>query len=163
MSDERSQLIEQATELGLDFPSNVKTVKLQNMVDEAMGVTKTPEVDGPAELEGSSQLTKVKTLSKRQKIAERKKAAFATRVVTITNKDPRESHETNTAHLSFENSYFSLAKNVPLDMPVELEVALIKIAAATEMPLHKKEYIDGKATGNMVTTLVKKYAISYGE
>ena len=153
---ERSDLIEEANSLGLEFQANVSTKKLQSKVDEANGVVnlEEPEV----------VVTKQpKVLTKRQKINERREAAFKTRVVTLTNKDPRDSAVANTAHLSFENNYFGLAKNVPLDIPVELEVSLIKIAAAALMPLHKREYVDGKDTGNMVTVRVKKYAISYEE
>lgn len=154
---ERAALLEEANELGLEFASNVSSTKLQSMVDEAKGVINVAT--------GDNEIPEVpaKKLTKRQKIGKAREAAFKTRVVTVTNKDSRDSAETNTAHLSFENNYFGIAKNVPLDIPVELEAALIKIAAAAVMPLHKKEYVDGKPTGNMVTVMVKKYAISYGE
>jgi hypothetical protein len=158
---EREELVAKANELGLEFQANIPTKKLQIKIDEANGVV---EVSEPVEVVKTAPTQAApKVLTKRQKIRERKLAAFKTRVVTLTNKDPRDSAVANTAHLSFENSYFGLAKNVPLDIPVELEVSLIKVAAAALMPLHKTEYKDGKATGNMVTTRVKKYAISYGE
>ena len=153
MSD-HTKLLDEANELGLEFAANISGKKLQAMVDEANG---TVNINGP------EHKPEVEQMTKRQKIAQRRKEAFKTRVVTLTNKDPRDSAVANTAHLSFENNYFGLAKNVPLDTPVELEVALIKIAAATLMPLHKREYKDGKETGNMITVRVKKYAISYGE
>jgi len=158
MSD-RDDLILEANELGLEFQANIPTKKLQAKVDEANGKVETQDVEPVVVSEKHSK----KPLTKRQKINEKRKAAFKTRVVTITNKDPRDSAVANTAHLSFENNYFGLAKNVPLDIPVELEVALIKIAASTLMPLHKREFVDGKDTGNMITIRVKKYAISYGE
>ena len=155
MSD-REDLVAEANELGLEFASNVGSAKLRNMVDQAKGTIE------PAVKEQDLEKPK-KVLSKRQVIAQRRKMAFTTRVVTLTNKDPRDSAHANTAHLSFENNFFGLAKNVPLDVPVELEVSVIKIAAAATMPLHKKEFVNGKDTGNMVTVKVKKYAISYGE
>ena len=158
MSD-RELLVTEANELGLEFQANIPTKKLQSKVDEANGVV---SVSAP-EVATSPVQAVPKVLTKRQKIRAHQEAAFKTRVVTITNKDPRDSAVANTAHLSFENNHFGLAKNVPLDIPVELEVALIKIAASTLMPLHKREYVDGKDTGNMVTVRVKKYAISYGE
>lgn len=157
---EREELVAEANELGLEFQANIPTKKLQTKIDEANGVV---EVSEPVEAVKPAPTAAPKVMTKRQKIRERKLAAFKTRVVTLTNKDPRDSAVANTAHLSFENSYFGLAKNVPLDIPVELEVSLIKVAAAALMPLHKREYKDGKDTGNMVTTRVKKYAISYGE
>jgi len=158
MSD-RESLVAEANELGLEFQANIPTKKLQSKVDEANGVV---SVSAP-EVATSPVQAVPKVLTKRQKIRAHQEAAFKTRVVTITNKDPRDSAVANTAHLSFENNHFGLAKNVPLDIPIELEVALIKIAASALMPLHKREYVDGKDTGNMVTVRVKKYAISYGE
>jgi len=157
MTDEinREELIAEANTFALDFPSNVKTLKLQNMVDEAKGIVSKPT---------SVVVDKLKKpLTFRQKIIAKKKAAFETRVVTITNKDAREADQVTTAHLSFENNFFGLGKNVPLDIPVQLEVSLIKIAKAAMMTLHKAEIKNGKATGNKVPVRVAKYAISYGE
>ena len=158
MSD-RDSLIAEANELGLEFQANIPTKKLQSKVDEANGVV---NVSAPKEVTPSVKAAP-KVLTKRQQVRARQDAAFKTRVVTITNKDPRDSAIANTAHLSFENNHFGLAKNVPLDIPVELEVSLIKIAASALMPLHKRQFIDGKDTGNMETVRVKKYAVSYGE
>jgi len=86
-----------------------------------------------------------------------------TRIVTITNKDNRDNDFTTTASLSFENQFFGLAKNVPLDVPVELEQALIDIAESTIITHHKDEIVDGKRTGNKVPVSVKKYVVSYGK
>ena len=92
-----------------------------------------------------------------------KKRAFKTTVITLTNKDNRENDVVTTAYLSFENQYFGLSKIVPLDIPVELEAALIAIAERSMITLHKDEIIDGKRTGNKTPVRVKKYAISYGK
>ncbi|MEE8599385.1 MAG: hypothetical protein V3S69_07780 [Dehalococcoidales bacterium] len=100
--------------------------------------------------------------ARRRKIVAKARArAFKTHIVTLTNKDNRENDVMTTAHLGFENQYFGLSKNVPLDIPVELEQALIQIAAACTMTMHKDEIVDGKRTGNKVSVRVKKYAISY--
>ena len=84
-------------------------------------------------------------------------------MVTITNKDPRDNNFTTTASLSFENQYFSIAKNVPLDVKVELEQALIDIAESVIITLHKDEIVGGKRTGNKVPVRTKKYVVSYAE
>lgn len=97
----------------------------------------------------------------RMKIAEAKKKAFATSIVTITNKDPRENDVMTTTTLSFENQYFGLSKIVPLDVPVELEKALIDIAESTRITLHKEEVVNGRRTGNKVPVSVKKFVVSY--
>lgn len=151
----REELVNQANDLGLEFAPNVGLTKLTQLIADAtaapkqsanVNVGKTPKV-----------------LTKRQKIAMLKQAAMKTKVVTITNKDARESDVVTTAHLSFENNYFGLAKNVPLDIPVQLEVSLIKIAKTAQMTLHKDEIKNGKRTGNKVPVRVDKYAVSYEE
>ena len=100
--------------------------------------------------------------AKRQKIADARARAFKTQIVTLTNKDNRENDVVTTAYLAFENQHFGLARLVPLDVAIELEQALIKIAARTTMTLHKDEILPGgKRSGNKVPVTVKKYAISY--
>ncbi len=184
MSEEREVLLEQANELGIDFPSNVKTVKLVALIAEAKGEPPAveelappgPEVKVGANLivdeendeEDSNSLPSTKPAiskyaAKRMKIAESKRKAFKTQVVTITNKDNRENDIMTTVYLSFENQHFGLSKVVPLDVPVELEEALILIAETTIMTLHKDEIVDGRRTGNKVPVHVKKFAISYAK
>ncbi len=178
MTTERKELIDQANELGLEFPKNIKTAKLAGMVAEANGAP--PPVDevappGPAvktpgsdeeqnEIDASTTSAPMSKSDRlRNKIAARKRAAMKTSIVTITNKDNRENSFTTTVHLSFENQWFGLSKIVPLDVPVELEQALVDIAETTMMTLHKDEIKDGKRTGNKVATTVKKFAISYSK
>lgn len=182
MSEERTVLLEQANELGLDFHSNIPTPKLIALIAEAKGEPpavdeiapaspkENPGATDPEEQDSESEVAseaKEKVLSKyaakRLRIAEAKGKAFKTRVVTITNKDNRENDIMTTVYLSFENQHFGLSKVVPLDVPVELENALIQIAASTVMTLHKDEIVDGRRTGNKVPMRVKKFAISYGK
>jgi hypothetical protein len=104
-----------------------------------------------------------KRLAKRLRIKEAKEKAFKTRIVTITNKDKRENEVMTTAFLSVENEYFGKSRVVPLDIPVELEVCLIKIAESTMMTLHKDEIKNGQRTGNKVAVPTKKYIVSYSD
>ena len=183
MNDERQELLEKANELGLEFPSNVKTEKLKGMIAEVENPEQKPSEEDKKTSEEpkteeekvigikrnkSKQIEKLKKkkrseLTKREKIAIAKHDATRTRVVTITNRDNRENDFTTTVRLSFENQYFGLSRIVPLDIPVELEEALIKVAESTLIPMHKAEEINGKRTGNQVTVQVKKFAISYGK
>jgi len=178
MNNEREDLLEQANELGLDFPSNVKTTKLQAMVAEAKGepapveesAPPSPAVKADAQEESKEEASQKASTAKqsayaakRARIANAKKKAFATQVVTLTNKDNRENDLMTTVYLSFENQHFGLSKIVPLDVPVELENALIKIAERTMITLHKDEIVDGKRTGNKRPVRVKKFAISYAK
>lgn len=167
MNEERTALLEVANDLGLEFHSNIPTEKLKAIVAEAKGEPAPVEEAVPAspaikELDSEGPKPKLsKYAAKRRKVAAAKKAAMKTRIVTITNKDNRENDIMTTAYFSFENQHFGLSKVVPLDIPIELEVSLIQIAASTVMTLHKDEVVDGKRTGNKVPMRVKKFAISY--
>ena len=127
------------------------------------------EAEAVAELQKSMKKTEKedtdrkpsKRMLMRRKIAEARKKAFKTHIVTLTNKDSRENDVMTTVNLSFENQYFGLSKIIPLDVPVELEKALIDIAESTRITLHKDEIVSGKRTGNKVPVSVKKFAISY--
>jgi len=127
------------------------------------------EAEAVAELQKSVQKTEKdnagqkpsKRMLMRRKIAAARKSAFKTHIVTLTNKDSRENDVMTTVNLSFENQHFGLSKIVPLDVPVELEKALIDIAESTRITLHKDEIVSGKRTGNKVPVSVKKFAISY--
>lgn len=167
----RKALIAEANELGLEFPSNVKTTKLQQMVDTAQGKAvgvSAPEPDNRLDYEpGPSPAVKENApalnpmTARRRQIAERKAEAMKTKIVTITNLDVRDAEFTTTAYLGFENDHFGLARNVPLDRPVELEVSLIEIAETLMMTIHRDEIIEGKRTGNKVTSQTRRYAVSY--
>lgn len=176
----RDELVAEATDLGLEFKGNISNAKLEEMIVEATTLKPVDETPPPSPAvkpeeqeaaedevvfesakERAAAIASRKHAAKRKKISEAKKRAFEKHIVTITNKDPRENDVMTTAYLAFENQYFGLARLVPLDMPVELEAALIKIAAGCTMTLHKDEIVNGRRTGNKVPTRVKKYAISY--
>jgi len=97
----------------------------------------------------------------REAIAKARQAAMKTRVVRITSNDKRDNDVATVAYLGFENQYFGISKLVPLDVPLELEQALIDIAKTTKITLHKDEIIDGKRTGNKIPVSVKKLNVSY--
>lgn len=153
---QRDKLITKANSLALEFPGNISSEKLQALIDDASG----PEVKSSEPKEEPADST---PLSKRERIAKIKKAAMKMVVVTITNKDNRENDVMTTVFLSFENQYFGVAKHVPLDVPVEVEQALIDIAESTTMTLPKDEIVRGQRTGNKVAVTVKKFAVSYSK
>lgn len=179
-NNEREDLLKQAEELSLDVPKNTRTDKLRAMIDEVASPQAASDEDGDEQMDDSQEapqetdtqsppeekpagrpLTKQQRF--RQKVAEKKRAAMKTRVVTITNRDNRDNDFTTTATLSFENQHFGMSKIVPLDMPVELEEALIHVAETARITLHKDEVRNGRRTGNKVPVSVKKYAISYSQ
>jgi hypothetical protein len=177
---ERTEMITEALDLGITHPGNISNIKLATLLAEFKGepTPHEPAPAGPAmkvepdegdvkeasveAREKIRQATRNKHVARRREVADLKKKALKTEIVTITNKDPRDNTAMTTAYLSFENQFFGAARLVPLDIPVELEVSLIKIAASCTMTLHKDEIgADGKRTGNKIPVRVKKYAISY--
>ena len=150
---DRKALLAQAEEMGLEFPSNIKTDKLKAMVNG----------DTPEEPVAKAKPASKRPLTLREKVKAAKDKAFKTSVVTITNKDNRENSIMTTVHLSFENQHFGLSKIVPLDIPVELEDSLIRLAENTMMTLHKEEIVNGARTGNKIAVSVKKFAVSYAQ
>jgi hypothetical protein len=97
----------------------------------------------------------------RDMIQAAKKAAMETKIVTISSNDKRDNDVMTSVYLSMENQHFSVAKYVPLDIPVELEVCLIEVAKSTFITLHTDEIIDGRRTGNKTPKSVHKFTISY--
>jgi len=137
-----------------------KAAKEEAAKEEAEAVTELQKSMKKTEKEDTDRKPSKRMLMRR-KIAEARKKAFKTHIVTLTNKDSRENDVMTTVNLSFENQYFGLSKIIPLDVPVELEKALIDIAESTRITLHKDEIVSGKRTGNKVPVSVKKFAISY--
>lgn len=168
IEDQRTELISEANELGLEFPFNIPTKKLVEKIAEFKGepvpVDETPPKGPKVSEEKSGKKDKEldEFSKKRLKIAKAKAEAMKTKIVTLTNKDNRENEFMTTAFLSMQNQHFGISRVVPLDTPVQLEQCLISIAEGVTMTLHKDEIKDGVRTGNKITTTSKKYAISYG-
>ena len=159
----REDVVAVAKGLGLEFHSNIPTDKLAEKIIEAGGtVPENKDEQKPVEDEQKpTESARPKTL--REIVAEARKQAFTTRVVTITNKDSRESDVASAAYLSCQNEYFELSKAVPLDVAVELEQCLIDVALSTNITLHRSEIVNGRDTGNKVPVSVKKYTISFAD
>ncbi len=179
ISEQRQALLDKANDLGLEFKGNISNVKLKQMIADAEDGDVITDIEPPAvedtqfsapvavKEQEPEEETAVTPVSKRTKrlnfIQQRKAEAMKKRVVTITNKDNRDNDFTTTAHLSVENQFFGVAKNVPLDIPVELEQCLIDVAESTMITQHRDEIIDGRRTGNKTAVLTKKYVISYAK
>jgi predicted transcriptional regulator len=166
-TQERKDLFVKANALSLDFPKNVSTPKLIALIAESEGpsIKEEPVNEEIAEVITRTAPSVSNTISplqeRRNFIAVQKRKAMKTRLVTITNNDSRENDFATCAPLSFENQHFGVAKNVPLDVKVELEQALIDIAESTTITKHKDEIVNGKRTGNKVPVSVKKFVVSY--
>ena len=142
-----------------------KTESATEALENAMAadVPEQPDMLAPLSKSKNVKDGSAKPLTLREKIVIAKKRALTKHVVTITNKDNRENDVMTTVPLSFENQYFGLARDVPLDIPVELEQALIEVAEGASITLHKAEILNGRPTGNRIPVATKKFAVSYGK
>lgn len=169
------ELKQEATDLGIEFNANIGAAKLAQKIEEHYQaneaqspvvtstddvveeeVTPEPVVEASAK---SAPVSTIKENSLNRAIRVANAKAMERKVVTITNNDKRDNHLTTTAYLSTG----AVSKVVPLDIPVELEMCLIKIAQDIEIMLHVDEVIEGRRTGNKTVRLVKKYAVSFAQ
>lgn len=176
----REEMIAEATDLGIEFKGNISNVKLAELIAEFKGepppLNETPP-SGPAvkaepeadeeivesAKDAAQRISREKYAKQRRDIAQAKERAFKTKVVTVTNRDSRENEHTQTVYVCVSNAYFTLAKVVPLDVPVELEKCLISNLQQIQMTIHKDEFKNGQRTGNKIAQRVPKYTISFGE
>ncbi|OCR88055.1 hypothetical protein [Campylobacter fetus] len=89
-----------------------------------------------------------------------KQEAFKKYVCTISYNDKRDSDKITTAYLTCENQYFSIARVVPLNIPIELEKCLINNAKEAKILLHVPEVKAGVNTGNCLYKSINKYNVS---
>ena len=161
------ELREEATELGLTYSQNIGAAKLSVKIDEYYEKQSAgdivEDIVEEIEVEVKKPATKAKSASEtaeqkfRRESKERQVAALKTKIVTITNTDKRESHVETMAYLSCG----VVSKRVPLDIPIELEIALIEVARTSTVSTHVDEVVKGVRTGNKVPKTVRKYVVSY--
>lgn len=162
------ELQAEATALGIKFMPTIGADKLAKKIEDfytsqAAGDSVKVAADPEPEVDTDTpQVRQAKhDAAVRKMVLDAKTAAMATRIVTISNNDKRESDVMTTAYLSMENQHFAISKYVPLDVPVELEECLIEVARTTFITLHKDEIIDGRRTGNKIPVSTRKFNISY--
>lgn len=163
------ELREEATVLGITFNANIGAEKLAAKIEEyyAAGESANKVVEKPVVVEPKaehdtpqSQQAKYE-VAQRKAVADARAAAMATKIVTVTSNDKRDNDMMTSEYVSCENQYFGIAKYVPFDIPVELEVCLIDVLKSSMITLHKDEIIDGRRTGNKIPMSVRKFNISY--
>ena len=161
MNIELDELKTLADELGITYPKNIGVAKLQEKIDAenqtADDSVEVPAVEVEPVLEKLVEATIKETPDEkfRRQSAERRIAAKKTRVVTITNLDKRDNDKTTSAWLSAGD----LAYPVPLDVAVELPIALITVAKNLKIMNHVD---DGSGTGNKMNKWMNKYAVNVG-
>lgn len=104
-----------------------------------------------------------KITSLREMVADVKKRAFTKRKVTITYNDKRDNNEVTDAYLTCENEFFSIARYVPLDVPVELEQCLIDTAKEAKITAYRSDLAKGMKSKTNTPITLPKYNIAYVE
>lgn len=160
------ELKAEADVLGVEYSKNIGAAKLAEKIEayytsqsagDFVKVKEEPKEEVNPEVKGKDSTE----VTERKAIAAFKAAAMETKIVTISSNDKRDNDVVTSVYLSAENQHFGIAKYVPLDIPVELEVCLIDVAKSTYITLHKDEIVDGRRTGNKVPQSVRKFTISY--
>ena len=157
------ELKAEADVLGVVYSGNIGAAKLAEKIEgfyasQSAGDSVKVKEDEKDELPKGKESDEVK---QRKSIAAAKAAAMETKIVTVTSNDKRDNDVVQSEYVSMENQYFSIAKYVPFNIPIELEVCLIEVLKETFITLHMDEMVDGRRTGNKVPRSVKKFNISY--
>lgn len=162
------ELREEATALGIAFNPKIGADKLAAKIEEyyaagesANKVVEKPVVEPKADHATPQSKQASIEAAQRKAVADAKNAAMVTKIVTVSSNDKRDNDMVTSEYVSCENQYFGIAKYVPFDIPVELEVCLIDVLKSSMITLHKDEIIDGRRTGNKIPMSVRKFNISY--
>lgn len=162
------ELREEATVLGIAFNPKIGADKLAAKIEEyyaagesANKVVEKPVVEPKADHATPQSKQASIEAAQRKAVADAKNAAMVTKIVTVSSNDKRDNDMVTSEYVSCENQYFGIAKYVPFDIPVELEVCLIDVLKSSMITLHKDEIIDGRRTGNKIPMSVRKFNISY--
>lgn len=159
------ELKQEADVLGLTYSPNIGIAKLAEKIEAhytslSAGDSVVAKVEEIVEvkLENESKDDLIRRL-----VADAKKLAYATKVVTVSNNDKRESEYMTADYFGFENQYFGVSLLVPFDIPTQLPQCIIDVIKSTPITLHKDEVVDGRRTGNRIPVQTRKYNISYDE
>jgi hypothetical protein len=152
------KLKQEADSLGITYQKNIGAEKLQAKIDEhdaklqaeldgeagqSAKVSETPKTSGT-----KGALSKAEAI---KKIKEQERANLETKVVKISMVDKREVSTATTVY--FSNG--SVGMRIPLDMWVEVPIALIRLVDDAKAVDHIE------ANGQTTHRLTKKYVIEY--
>lgn len=163
------ELKAEADVLGVEYSPNIGAKKLSEKIEayyesQAAGDSVKVQAEPEPVKEAKKTISKEETKeAKWRRIgAELKAKALQTRVVTITNNDPRESSVLTADYAGMENQFFSgKSLIIPFGIPTEVPQCVINVLKRTMITVHADEIINGQRTGNKVPKSVKKYNISY--
>jgi len=152
---ELEALKSEATELGVTFAYNIKADKLQEKIDEAIGVRAneaTAKKSQAKTVDGGTKLNRIQLMRMK---------ATALRKVKITNM-ARENQGSKTVFAGVHNMYLDISRVMPLNTILAVEQALLDNIESRKQ-LMEEEVLDknGNGTGNYKSVSSGMYQIVY--
>ena len=137
-------LRKEATELGIEFASNIGAAKLKAKIDEFYESQESPIVVNEVEDEVEEITPVVAGKSMREVALEMRNRANKVKVVVVIDNDQRVNNQTTVATVNCGNSYFDLGTmHIPLNVPVEIKQGFIDVLMEIKIPQHVKDIKSG--------------------
>lgn len=137
-------LRKEATELGIEFASNIGAAKLRAKIDEFYESQESPIVVNEVEDEVEEITPVVAGKSMREVALEMRNRANKVKVVVVIDNDQRVNNQTTVATVNCGNSYFDLGTmHIPLNVPVEIKQGFIDVLMEIKIPQHVKDIKSG--------------------
>ena len=138
------ELRKEATELGIEFASNIGATKLRAKIDEFYESQESPIVVSEVEDEVEEITPVVAGKSMREVALEMRNRANKVKVVVVIDNDQRVNNQTTVATVNCGNSYFDLGTmHIPLNVPVEIKQGFIDVLLEIKIPQHVKDIKSG--------------------
>ena len=155
------ELKSEATDLGIDYPSNITANRLQEKIEEfykakenaapKLKVTQEPDEEKNSvepSIESIRHATRVK----------REKAARVIARVNIIDNDQRVNNHTTTCTVNCSNAFFDLGTRIlPLNENIEVSMGHLRTLIRVKIPLHVRDNKSGLSS----VRLRPRYTISY--
>ena len=138
----------EADDLGISYSNQIGAVKLAEKIEEFKAKEKAKAEEPKKDV--GKKLTDIQV---------RNMKATNLKNVTVTNLDP-DNAGASTVYSCVENEYFSIARVIPLDVPIALEEALIKDLKRRRTLSYVPVVKDGKNTGTFTHKAVPMYAVT---
>lgn len=137
-------LRKEATELGIEFASNIGAAKLRAKIDEFYESQESPIVVSEVEDEVEEITPVVAGKSMREVALEMRNRASKVKVVVVIDNDQRVNNQTTVATVNCGNSYFDLGTmHIPLNVPIEIKQGFIDVLMEIKIPQHVKDTRSG--------------------
>ena len=137
-------LRKEATELGIEFASNIGAAKLRAKIDEFYESQESPIVVNEVEDEVEEITPVVAGKSMREVALDMRNRANKVKVVVVIDNDQRVNNQTTVATVNCGNSYFDLGTmHIPLNVPVEIKQGFIDVLMEIKIPQHVKDIKSG--------------------